>query len=46
MPPKKQSYEEAFLNFGFTSAIENYIEKLQCAIFLKVLTQESMNQVN
>ena len=42
MPPKKQSYKEAFLNFDFTSVIENSIEKLQCVICSKVLTQESM----
>ena len=42
MPPKKQSYKEAFLNFGFTSVIENSIEKPQCVICFKVLTQESM----
>ena len=42
MPPKKQSYKEAFLNFGFTSIIENSIEKPQCVICFKVLTQESM----
>ena len=42
MPPKKRSYKKAFLNFGFTSVIENYIEKLQCVICFKVLTQESM----
>ena len=42
MPLKKQSYKEAFLNFGFTSVIENSIEKLQCVICFKVLTQESM----
>ena len=46
MPPKKRSYKEAFLNFGFTSVIENYIEKLQCAICFKVLTQESMKPTN
>ena len=42
MPPKKRSYKEAFLNFGFTSVIENSIEKPHCVIFFKVLTQESM----
>ena len=42
MPPKKRSYKEAFLNFGFTSVIENSIEKPQCVICSKVLTQESM----
>ena len=42
MPPKKRSYKEAFLNFGFTSVIENSIEKPQCVIYSKVLTQESM----
>ena len=42
MPQKKQSYKEAFLNFGFTSVIENFIKKPQCVICFKVLTQESM----
>ena len=42
MPPKKRSYKEAFLNFGFTSVIENSIEKPQCVICSKILTQESM----
>ena len=42
MPPKKRSYKESFLNFGFTSVIENSIEKPQCVICSKVLTQESM----
>ena len=42
MPLKKQSYKEAFLNFGFTSVTENSIEKPQCVICFKVLTQESM----
>ena len=42
MPPKKRNYKEAFLNFGFTSVIENSIEKPQCVICFKVLTQESM----
>ena len=42
MPLKKQSYKEAFLNFGFISVIENSIEKPQCVICFKVLTQESM----
>ena len=42
MPPKKRSYKEAFLNFGFTSVIENSIEKPQYVICSKVLTQESM----
>ena len=41
MPPKKQSYKEAFLNFGFTSVIENSIKKPQCVIYFKVLTLES-----
>ena len=27
MLPKKRSYKEAFLNFGFMSVIENSIEK-------------------
>ena len=42
MFPKKRSYKEAFLNFGFISVIKNSIEKLQCVICFKVLTQESM----
>ena len=42
MAPKKRSYKEAFLNFGFTSVIKNSIEKPQCVICSKVLTQESM----
>ena len=42
MPPKKRSYKEAFLNFGFTSIIENSIEKPQCVICSKVLTRESI----
>ena len=42
MPSKKRSYKKAFLNFGFRSIIENSIEKLQCVICFKVLTQESM----
>ena len=42
MPPKKRSYEEAFLNFRFTSVMKNSIEKPQCMICFKVLTQESM----
>ena len=41
MPLKKQSYK-AFLKFGYTTVIENSIEKLQCVICFKVLTQESM----
>ena len=42
MPPKKRSYKEAFLNCGFTSVIENSIEKPRCVICSKVLIQESM----
>ena len=42
MPPKKRSYKKAILNFSFTSVIENSIEKPQCVICFKVLTQESM----
>ena len=42
MPSKKRSYKEAFLNFDFTSVIKNSIEKPQCVICFKVLTQESM----
>ena len=42
MPLKKRSYKKAFLNFGFTSVIKNSIEKLQCVICFKVLSQESM----
>ena len=42
MTPKKRSYKEAFLKFGFTSVIENSIEKPQWVICFKVLTQESM----
>ena len=42
MPPKKRSYKEAFLNFGFTSVIENSIEKPKCVICFKVLTQKNM----
>ena len=42
MPSKKQSYKEAFLNFGFTSVIENSVEKPQCVVCSKVLARESM----
>ena len=42
MPSKKQSYKEAFLNFGFTSVTENSVEKPQCVVCSKVLAQESM----
>ena len=42
MLPKKRSYKEGFLNFGFTSVIENSTEKPQCVICFKVLTQERM----
>ena len=38
MSPKKQGYKKAFLKFGFMSVIE----KPQCVICFKVLTQESM----
>ena len=41
MPPKKQSYKEALLNFGFTSVIENSIEKPQFVIYFKVLKYET-----
>ena len=42
MPPKKQTYKETFLKFGFTSFTESFIEIPQCVICCKVLTQESM----
>ena len=42
MPPKKRSYEEAFLNFGVASVIENSVEKPQCVICSEVLTWESV----
>ena len=42
MSPKKRNYKEAFLDFDFTSVIENSIEKPQCVICFKVLTQKSM----
>lgn len=42
MPPKKRSYKEAFLKFGFTSVSEGPFEKPQCVICFKVLSQESM----
>ena len=38
MPPNKRGYKKAFLKFGFMSVIE----KSQCVICFKVLTQESM----
>ena len=38
MPPKKRGCKKAFLKFGFMSVIE----KSQCVICFKVLTQENM----
>ena len=42
MPPTKRSYKEAFLNFGFTNVIKNSVERPQCVVCSKVLTQENM----
>ena len=42
MSPKKQSYKEAFLKFGFTYIIESSIEKTLEVICSKSLTEESI----
>ena len=42
MPPRKINYNESFIKFGFTSIIQDGIEKPQCVICEKVLAVESM----
>ena len=38
----KRAYSVDYLKFAFTSIIIGGIEKLQCVLFLKVLSAESM----
>ena len=42
MPPRKRNYTESLIKFGFTSIIQDGIEKPQCVIREKVLAVESM----
>ncbi len=39
---KKRKYSEEYINYGFTSILADGIKKPQCALFFKVLGNDSM----
>ena len=46
MSSKKRKYDESYMPYGFTSVIVNGVEKPQCVLCKKVLSNDSIRSVN